>query len=390
MGLNATRNLRLWMTILLVANFPDWPSSFVSAAETNSSVCNGIEGLCGFLVKEVLFGMVHNAMSSPSHGFSIFYNHENNPMVDSLDAGYRGINLDVCRCNGNLVLCHGGLEVGCGIGSRDVTETFEEIDEWLEENPQEVIIISLEVNNAGGGEPISLLDDVYPSLPSSLTAKLYQHEDGSNGWPTLGEMIQNCKQVVFFYTRGPEGNPPFGHPPGIHFFFDYASQTKFSHTSVSGLEQDACDVFRAGTEQDFFLLNNFILVNSIAPSKEAAETINTVSFVEPTIERCQASTGQSVSLVSVDFWKSGNLPELVRRHNAALVETDPSKSQTTIAPNTCRATSQTEAPSSAPSQTEAPSSGSTYHHYLIMSTLSFLILPAVALLLEQITITIIE
>jgi hypothetical protein len=98
MGLSATRNLWLSMTILLVANFPDWPSCFVSAAETNFSVCNGIEGLRGFLVKEVLFWMVHNNASPlvpmdsvSSHGFSIFPDHENNPIVDSLNAGYRRV-----------------------------------------------------------------------------------------------------------------------------------------------------------------------------------------------------------------------------------------------------------------------------------------------------------
>lgn len=338
------QNCCLWLAILCFSLFGQVP---LASAASNLSVCNGVEGLCGFLVNEIVFGMVHNAMSSPSHGFSIFANHENDPIVDSLDAGYRGLSLDICRCNGNLVLCHGGSQVGCGVGSRDVNETFAKIDQWLEDNPQDVVTIFLEVNNdAGGGKPISLLDDVYNSLPASLIAKLYDHESGYDRWPTLGEMIDVCKQVVFFYSRGPEGNPPSGNPPGIHFFFDFASQTKFSHTGVSGLEQDACDIFRAGTEQDFFLLNNFVLENSIAPSKAAAGTINNVSFVDPLIERCEASTGQSVNFVSVDFWKTGNIPEMVHLRNTALVQSDSAKAASSINSNNCQQPTQTEPPTS--------------------------------------------
>eukprot|EP00980_Cylindrotheca_fusiformis_P003358 scaffold747_cov120-Cylindrotheca_fusiformis.AAC.14 len=353
MKLGMMRNvIPAWIMFQVVDDCSNWHSFFASAQQTGSTVCNGIAGLCGFPVNEILFGVVHNAMSSPSHGFSFLANHENDPIVESLDAGFRGMELDICRCDGKLVLCHGGSLAGCGLGRREVDETFQEIDAWLEDNPDDAITILLEVNNdAGGGDPISL-DEVYGLLPESFIAKLYERDTGSDAWPTLGEMIQDCKQVLFFYLRGPEGNPPSGTPPGINFLFDYASQTKFSHSSVSALQSNACDLFRAGTESDFLLLNDFILEGSISPSKTAAETVNTVEFVDPIIDKCESSLGQPVTFVSVDFWKSGDIPELVRLRNTELVQTDASRAQVAVAPNDCRPLTPTESPK----QTEPPSS----------------------------------
>ena len=66
------------------------------SASSALEVCNNVEGLCDVAVDDILFGMVHNAMSSPSHGFVVFASHVNDPIVESLDAGYRGLALDLC------------------------------------------------------------------------------------------------------------------------------------------------------------------------------------------------------------------------------------------------------------------------------------------------------
>lgn len=323
-------------------------SSSLVHGQTTTSSCNGIDGLCGFSVNDILYGMVHNAMSSPSHGFTILANHANDPIVESLDSGYRGLSLDICRCNGQLVFCHGSSLVGCGVGSRDAVDTFQQIDNWLEANPSDVVVFFLQVNNdAGGGDAISL-QDVESTLSDSFKAKMYQHDDNVAVWPTLGEMVQSCKQIIFFYTSGPNGNPPLGNPNGIHFFFDYASQTLFSHTTVASLAGAPCDIFRSGAQQDFYLFNDFILANGIAPSKTAAETINTGTFVEPILQQCETAFNHPVNFVSVDFWKEGDLPDFIATYNAGLVANDSAKAQMTV--TTCRApTLPTEDPTLSPS-----------------------------------------
>jgi hypothetical protein len=167
--------------------------------------------------------MVHNAMSSPSAGFLFFANHLNDPIVESLDAGYRGFSLDLCNCNGDLEFCHGGDEVGCGVGRRDPMETFSDLNDWLILNPRDVLMIYLEINEDAGG-PISL-DDVHSILQASngFLDNLYVHNPDEE-WPRLKDLIDNDKRVLFFYIRGPEGNGY--HPPGIHFFIDFAMSTE--------------------------------------------------------------------------------------------------------------------------------------------------------------------
>ncbi len=79
--------------------------------------CNNAE-CCDLPVNEILFGMVHNAMSSPSAGFIFFANHLDDPIVESLDAGKDGTN--------NPDHCYvGGTGVEGKVVSRSLVPLFE-------------------------------------------------------------------------------------------------------------------------------------------------------------------------------------------------------------------------------------------------------------------------
>ena len=56
------------------------------ACPAGAVCCNNVEA-CDLPVNEILFGMVHNAMASPSAGFVFFPNHLNDPIVESLEYG---------------------------------------------------------------------------------------------------------------------------------------------------------------------------------------------------------------------------------------------------------------------------------------------------------------
>jgi len=68
-----------------------------------STICNDVEYLCDLPVNEILFGMVHNAMSSPSSGFFFFANHMNDPIVESLDEGADTEIFCGMKCNGIIL-----------------------------------------------------------------------------------------------------------------------------------------------------------------------------------------------------------------------------------------------------------------------------------------------
>ena len=101
--------------------------------------CNGLDGgFCDLRVNEIMYASSHNANADFETGYLVSPNH-NFKLEDSLSAGYRAINVDVCNCGGELVLCHGI----CTFGLRDIAEVFSGINSFLDENPSEVVIVPM-------------------------------------------------------------------------------------------------------------------------------------------------------------------------------------------------------------------------------------------------------
>lgn len=117
---------------------PDY--DFIQCADPfGDDCCNGLDGgFCDFRVNEVMYATTHNANADFETGFLFSPNH-NFKLEDSLEAGYRGINVDVCNCGGELVLCHGV----CSFGLRDIVEVFSGINSFLDENPSEVLVVPI-------------------------------------------------------------------------------------------------------------------------------------------------------------------------------------------------------------------------------------------------------
>jgi hypothetical protein len=73
----------------------------------NAACCNGLGSNCNLPMNEFLFATVHNAM----HDDFPFPNNEA-PLEEALEAGYRGLQLDLCLCGTDLIFCHGNCNVG--------------------------------------------------------------------------------------------------------------------------------------------------------------------------------------------------------------------------------------------------------------------------------------
>ena len=80
---------------------------FMQCDETSENCCNGLDGLCDLRANEIMYATLHNGMSTVDDGFFVGANHES-PLEEALEAGYRGLNLDICNCGGELNFCHGG------------------------------------------------------------------------------------------------------------------------------------------------------------------------------------------------------------------------------------------------------------------------------------------
>ena len=246
--------------------------------------------------------------------------------------GYRGLSLDLCNCNGNLVLCHGGKEVGCGIGERDPIETLKFINEWITLNPNNVIMIWLQINESAGG-PISLkdVDQLVKDVPLGTASldfseRLYQRDryDDDQEWPTLSKLIQNEQQILFFYMGGPDGGEESN--TGIHYFYEYGMSTHWSYPSVSDLRDTAsngCVIQRdSSNRRDFLMVNDFVTKSfwgyNFRPSQASAEVVNEGTFLQPILDACERTHKTKVNIISVDFWKSGSLIRFIDDQNSKL------------------------------------------------------------------------
>lgn len=325
------------MLALLVSVIVLCSTGTVAAPES----CQGLNNLCNVKVSDAYFAMVHNAMSSVDNGFLVAANHMEDPIVESLDAGYRALSIDICNCNGELQLCHGSESIGCGIGRLDPLQAFTEINDWVETNPNNVIMLSLQVNEEAGGD-ISL--EMIKALlqAAGIYDRLYDHRpvDGSKEWPTFGELIEANKQVLYFYFHGPEGIGD--HVDGLNYMYDFTQCTGFEWESVEDLETNlltSCTVTRGKSSTgDFFMIEAFVTEAGIfgleyQPSRDASQVINTAEWAGNTLDACLAIQGTTPNIFSVDFWTEGDLPTLMHQRNALLVEdTPPSTPLPTMSP----------------------------------------------------------
>ena len=152
-------------------------------------LCNGLANICDWRLPEVLFPMVHNAMASQADGF-VIANHIL-PVEDAVQAGYRGVNLDVCRCNDKLVFCHNL----CLLGSRDPVDVFQKLLQFLVDHPNEVLQLSFQITNSDSLPDIDLLEfyGLMESLGTNFTDMIYVHEPADEPWPTLRTLIERNK-----------------------------------------------------------------------------------------------------------------------------------------------------------------------------------------------------
>ena len=150
---------------------------------TTDDCCNGLDTICDLKVNEVLFAGTHNSYASQDKGFIAFSGNHIKKLEDQLDAGYRAINIDMCGCGGNLVVCHNFCDV-----SRDTDEVFGAMASFLDANPTEILLVQLELN-PDLDQPADL-DEVYTAMQGidGFVDYLYIHPDSSADWPTLREL----------------------------------------------------------------------------------------------------------------------------------------------------------------------------------------------------------
>lgn len=262
-------------------------------------------------------------MASFEDGFLFGPNHRFR-LEKALEAGYRGINLDICDCEDKMVFCHGF----CSLGSREIPEVLASINKFLDDYPSEILMIPLEINNNAGGTVN--LDFLYLQMAqvTGFLEKLYVHPNPTAPWPTLSQAIDTNKRVFMFQFNGPECDSQGTSgkqkcPDGIHSYNEYAINTEWQFQQINEIQDTSksCRLqpetpFPLRASQVFFGVNNFVS----PPSQTNSRVLNSLDFSKKRIEECGKQQNRNVNFIYADFWSEGDLPELVQSHNLNLAK----------------------------------------------------------------------
>jgi hypothetical protein len=295
-------------------------------------VCNGHAELCDRPVNEVAYATTHNAMSITEYGW-IWPSHDGS-ITNQLNAGIRGFLIDthywddaawieeelqafppklqaavldildqveLSKEDGSY-LCH----MMCGLGATDLNETLEEMRVFLDNHPEEVILIVFE-------DKITTGDTDEAFAESGLDTLLYVHEDGQP-WPTLRQLIEDNQRVLVMA----ENESP---PPAYYLHaWDYTEETPYSFSNLEDFDDSSCRPNRGDTDKPFFLLNHWI--TRASPSRVDATILNDYDYLLERAQRCAEERGQIPNLVGVNFYLNGDVFDVVDTLNGVGEESE--------------------------------------------------------------------
>jgi hypothetical protein len=286
--------------------------AFHQCESSSHDCCNGISTICDLTADSIMYAGVHNAMATAQDGFRLAPNHNYNFEL-ALERGYRAIAMDIGMCDGQLQFIHGK----CILGKRDPLTVFQHLNDFLDENPNDVVLFAMEVNNFAGGGQVDL-DALYSIMQqvSGFTERFVIHDNVTQPWPTLRELIALDQRVMMFHFNGPTcAELTFGCPTGVYDYFEFVAEGGFIFDTVEDIQNvtQACSVPRGATGQaDFFGINLFTLI----PQESEAPITNSKDFIEHQIEMCtEYQSGIDVDIIYVDFWDIGDAVEVVQERN---------------------------------------------------------------------------
>lgn len=305
-----------------------------------SGTCNGSAELCDRPLNEVAFATTHNSMGGEDISDWLFAQQDRR-IGGQLEDGIRGLMIDAHygrqvsdgvrteidrgklnrelnrlfgaqgaasseRIRNRLIgggkpgpkklwLCH----TVCEVGAVPMKESLEEIRDFLVRNPEQVIMVMIQDEDVA---PASIAEDF---RASGLLDYVYE-EPVDEGFPTLGEMIELNRRVLVFAENDTDPAIPWYHPQ-----FEYIQETPYHYTQPS---QMVCRANRGRADAPLFLINHWI-DSSPAPRPSNARKVNDFDFLWERVKRCEDERGLFPNFIAVDFYRRGDLFEVVDRLN---------------------------------------------------------------------------
>jgi hypothetical protein len=323
-------------------------SGTTTTAAPPTGDCNGHAELCDRPLDEVVLPATHNAMSVPLPGW--YSALQEAPIADQLADGVRGLLIDTHYAdrlpNGRLrtdfekegsrraaaedgvgsealdaamrirdrlgfagegepgmYLCHSF----CELGGTPLASVLDDIRDFLVANPGEVLVI---VNQ----DYLTPEDFVGAVSDAGLADLAITPPAAGAPWPTLGELVERGKRVLFLAENG-AGAAPWYRPvyEGITEETPYGFRRPAQLTRATKLAA-SCEPNRGRPGSPLFLINHWITTDPLGKPSNAAK----VNAYEPLLRRvreCREVRDHLPSLLAVDFYREGDLFRVADRLN---------------------------------------------------------------------------
>ena len=256
--------------------------------------CNGAIDLCSKQYNEVSYLTTHNSFNSDEDGL-LFPNQTYN-IESQLNDGVRGLMIDVYDHFGTPTAYHSIF----ALGTIPLSEIFNDVKIFLDNNPNEIVTIILECYVAAN----AIEDEINQS---GLSNYLYSH---NLTWPTLQNMIDNNNRLVIFSDMDDSSNSQSWY----HYIWDHAVET---HFSVDNINDFTCDFNRGNSTNDLFILNHFVTDATLGYGLYTeSHNVNSNPFLITRAMNCHTQTTKIPNFVTIDFYELGDGLNAVNQLNA--------------------------------------------------------------------------
>jgi hypothetical protein len=247
--------------------------------------------LCSKRYSEVAYLTTHNAFNAGDDGFNL--PNQTHGLTQQLNDGVRALMLDVYDEGGVATVYHGFAF----LGTTTLESNFNEIKAFLDANPNEVVTLLFETYI-----PANLMDTV---LTQTGLKSVLQVQELGEPWPTLQQMINSGKRLVFFSDHN--NAQPGQH--WYHYMWNYAVETDFANNALSDF---SCDFNRGNANNDLFILNHFATDPTLGTGRtDLSEAANEFSYFYNRALQCWDENGKFPNFPTVDFYELGNTLEVV-------------------------------------------------------------------------------
>ncbi len=191
-----------------------------------------------------------------------------------------------------VYLCH----LYCEAGATRAVDTFRVIDDYLRENPNEVIVLILE-------DYVDAADAVDVLKKSGLGRHALRWDPGEP-LPTLRDMIQRRHNVLVLVEN--EGGAEPWYVPA----YDAMEETPYRFDSRGDF---SCEENRGVEGNPLFLVNHWVTTGDPV---DAAD-VNRSEVLLDRVEECEEERERRPNIIAVDFYTQGDLLDVVAELNAS-------------------------------------------------------------------------